>query len=511
MAVSTLETGGEVLESPVELEQQLSAMDMLNAKWDEGKFLCVGLDVVADADTSLYEKAKMIVEATADIAAAYKPNDAFYAGQGSEGIAQLEELVGYIKELAPDTLVIWDAKRADIANTNNGYAAQQERLGAEGITIHPYLGGEAVKPLLSNEDNIGFVLGHTSNPGAGEFQHLQLQSGEMLWEHVVKNVAEGDQWQHGAARGLVLGATYPEELAKARHLAGDDVVFLVPGVGKQGGDLDKSVRGAMNADGNGFIINVSSGISKAENHKGEVTVRSIRKAALGFHKRTKEVWEDAKQNPQPSYYEKMFLDFDMRLGRQLLDEKCLNFGKFTLKSGMDSPVYMDLRAAITDPDVRSNITQIYVDMVERQEEMRGRKFDLIAGNPQAATAFGTLVADRMHRRLIQPRAGEAKDHGLKRKVEGRFEEGEDVHLIEDLTTTASSVMETAVQLEEAGLVLAGVSTLIDREQGGTKRLRFFNKLNTSASTMRRVVTALGESGDISEEDYKRTVAYMDQN
>ncbi len=488
--------------------EQLTAMEMLEAKWAEGKFLCVGLDVVADSETTLYEKAQMIVEATQDIAAAYKPNDAFYSGLGSAGAAELEELVGYIKELAPDILVIWDSKRADIANTNTGYSDQRKLIEADSMTIHPYLGGQAVKPLMEDPTSLSFVLGHTSNPGAGEFQHLQLQSGEQLWQRVVTNVAHGEQWNHGSARGLVLGATYPEQLAEARYLAGDDVVFLVPGIGTQGGDLEKSVKGAMNSSGNGFLINVSSGISKAETSRGKVTPFAIRRAALDFHNQIKEVWDDAKANPEPSYYEKMFLEFDLRLGQGLLDEKCLAFGEFVLKSGIKSPVYMDLRSSITDPKLRSNVTQIYADMVVRQEEARGREFDLIAGNPQAATAFGTLVADRLGRRLIQPRAGGAKNHGMGRTVEGNFQEGESVHLIEDLTTSAMSVMETAVQLKESGLVLAGVSALIDREQGGTEKLRFFNIPFTSASTLRRIIRSLGENGQIDSEDYKRTMDYL---
>lgn len=491
-----------------ELQRGPSAMDMLESKWAEGKFLCVGLDVVADEDGSLFEKAKMIVDATKDAAAAYKPNDAFYASLGSGGIAQMEALVGYIKELAPDTLVIWDAKRADIANTNNGYSEQRKQIGAEGITIHPYLGGSAVKPLLSDSSSIGFVLGHTSNPGAEEFQHLRLQSGEELWEHVVTNVAHGNQWEHGAARGLVLGATYPEQLAKARYLAGEDTVFLVPGIGTQGGDLEKSVQGAMNNRGNGFLINVSSGISKATTKKGDVTAYSIRRAAREYHEQIKEVWEEARRNPQPSYAERMFLDFDLRLGKVLLAEDCVKFGDFILKSGKTSPVYMDLRAAITDPDARSDITNIYVDMIVRQEEMRRRKFDLIAGNPQAATAFGTLAADRLHRRLVQPRAGDVKDHGTKKAVEGNFSEGEEVHLVEDLTTTALSVLETKAKLEAAGLDLAGVSALINREQGSNERLRLYNIMYSASSTLVRIVRALGEAGMIEDKKYTETMEYF---
>lgn len=488
--------------------EQLTTMDMLERKWDEGKFLCVGLDLVADADGSLFEKAKMIVDATKDIAAAFKPNSAFYERGGSATFEEMEQLVAYIKELAPDVPVIWDAKRADIASTNQGYANARDHLGADAITIHPYLGGKDLAPLLKDPRKLGIVLAHTSNPGADELQHLRLQNGMLVWEQVAQNIAHDPRWQHGSALGVVMGATYPDEIGKARHIVGDDVMMLIPGIGKQGGDLEKSVRGAMNTRGNGFLINVSSAISTATNKHGVTTPTVIRREAMRYHKEINAVWSDALDNPQPTYAERMFLDFDMRLGETLLRANAIKFGEFTLKSGMKSPIYADLRNLITDPQARRNITQLYVDMVVRQEEARGRQFDLIAGNPQAATAFGTLVADRLDRRLVQPRAGSAKDHGTGRLVEGDYHEGEEVVLIEDLTTTAASVMEGAAKLKASGLVLRGVVSILDREQGGTERLRFFNIPYTAASTLRRAVGALGTAGLINEDDHRRTMDYL---
>lgn len=376
------------------------------------------------------------------------------------------------------------------------------------MTIHPYLGGKDLAPLLKNPKKLGIVLAHTSNPGADELQHLRLQNGMLVWEQVAQNIAHDQRWRHGSDVGVVMGATYPDEIGKARYIVGEDTMMLIPGIGKQGGDLQKSVRGAMNKRGNGFLINVSSAISTATNAKGVVTSQSVRKEALRYHKEIKEVWQDAKHNPQPNYYEQMFLDFDVKLGEALYKEGCLKFGEFTLRSGMKSPIYIDLRSAISDPDLRDGVAQIYVEMVTRQEEARGRQFDLIAGNPQAATAFGTIVADRLHRRLIQPRAGGAKNHGIGKTVEGNFKDGEEVMLIEDLTTTAGSIMETAQQLKESGLLLKGAVALLDREQGGTDRLRFFNIPYTSGSTMRRIVDALGRAGTISEDLYFKTMDYM---
>lgn len=494
-----------------EQESASSAIEMLEAKWAEGKFLCVGLDVTVgpeDGDMTLFEKAKMIVDATHDIAAAYKPNSAFFERDTLEGMAELGELVSYIKELAPDVPVIWDAKRADIASTNEGYADAAQELGVDSITVHPYLGGSAVKSLVSDPNKIGFVLAHTSNPGAAEFQHLQLQSGEQLWERVVNNVAHSEDWQQGATLGIVTGATYPEELARARYLAGDDVVMLIPGVGTQGGDLEASVRGAMNNRDGGFLINVSSGISKAKDAKGEVTAESVRDAAIKYHEQIKEVWDDAVANPQPSYAANEMREFNARLGNALFDEGCIKFGKFTLKNGSISPVYVDLRASITDPTLRNNVANIYVDMIKGLESRRGEEFDVLAGIPQAATSYAAIVADRMNRRLVQPRTGGKKNYGAGESIMGNFTEGQSVGLIDDLITDGGAKLELIAQLEAEGLKFGGVAMLVDREQGGFREMAARGLPIIAATTLRGLVLALDASGKIKASQRKTVLDYL---
>jgi orotidine 5'-phosphate decarboxylase subfamily 2 len=493
------------------LEQELGVRSLLEARWAEGKFLCVGLDVVPgtgeEGPTALFEKAKLIVDATHDIAAAYKPNSAFYENETSDGFKQLEMLVGYIKQLAPDVPVIWDAKRADIAKTNEGYDHAAHELGVDGLTLHPYLGGTAVKPLLSDSEKIGFVLAHTSNPGAAEFQHLRLQSGEMLWERVVSNVAHSEDWQHGSVLGIVTGATYPQELARARYLAGDEVVMLIPGVGTQGGDLEASVRGAMNSRGNGFIINVSSGISGAKDANDKVTKESVRDAAIKYHEQIREVWQDAKDNPQPSYGELEITEYDQRLAVALFEQECIKFGKFTLRNKTISPVYVDLRASITDPTLRGNIAQIYVDMINGLEDRRGEKFDVLAGVPQAVTSYAAIVAERMERRLVQPRAG-VKDHGTSKLVEGNFEKGESVGVIDDLIQDGGAKFEAIAQMEAAGLIFGGLALLVDREKGGFREMAARGNPIIASTTLRHLVIALGEKKLINPRIRNKVLQYL---
>lgn len=496
-------------ESALVLEQQPEVLRKLEAQWEQGKFLCVGLDVVADEDgDDLFGKAMAIVEATKDVAAAFKPNSAFYERYGSKGQDILQALVEQIQEIAPDVPVIWDAKRADIANTNNGYMAAFEDLGADAVTVHPYLGGSAVKPLMSDTERLAFVLGHTSNPGAAEFQHLELKQGDLLWERVVRNVAHSDEWDHGAVRGLVLGATYPDELAKARWIAGNDVVMLVPGVGTQGGDLEASVVGSMNSTGNGFLINVSSGISKAADSRGEVTHESMSAAAHKFHDQINNAWQNEKANPSPSYGETMITEFDERLATALFEEECILFGNFTLKSGLKSPVYVDLRRAITDPEIRSNLAAIYQDMVRGMEARRGEPYDVLAAFPQASTSMGAIVAHQMGRRLIQPRSG-TKSYGSKETILGKYSEGESVGFIDDLVTRATSAFEVIDQAESAGLVYGGLVTLIDREQGGFREMAARGRAVNSATTLRGLVRALGSTGQISKYREAKVLKYLE--
>ena len=492
MAIESL-TGFE----PIEQANELSAIEMLEARWSEGKFLCVGLDVIEDEQGSLYDKAVQILEATRDIAAAYKPNDAFYASKGSDGVRQLEELVKYIKYLAPEILVIWDAKRADIANTNGSYSKAMGKIGADAITLQPYLGGLTLEPLLDDPKKLGIVLAHTSNPGAEELQEQRLSSGIMLWEHVVSNVAHDKRWKHGSSLGIVMGATYPEHIGRARYLAGDDVVMLVPGVGKQGGDLEKSVKGAMNSKGTGFLINVSSGISSAKDDEGNVTVQSIRDAAIRFDSELRVAHQAALVSPNLSYYENEIAEFDTRLVSSMIGSSVLQFGSFTLKSGAESPIYIDNRNFITDPKARSNVAQLFVDLTLRAEERSGITADFIAGNPQSGITWAALVADRLDRRLVQPRSGDKKDHGTGKLVEGVYENDQTVTLIEDLVTSGISVIETQEEkLTPSGLVLSNVVSLVCRDETGLKAILERGVAYEHAITLKRIMGAIKHTGKV---------------
>lgn len=239
--------------------------------------LCVGLDSdLSKIPRHLYSGSnvqfnfnKAIIDATVSFVCAYKINSAFYEGLGTEGIIQLKETVDYLKTTYPEIPVILDAKRGDIGNTNYGYVQfAYEWLGVDAITLHPYLGHEALKPFLDIQDRHVFVLCRTSNPGAGEFQDLLLAEGDgeinkPLYQIVAQKVLS--DWNYNKNCGLVVGATYPDEINIVRQLR-DETILLTPGIGAQGGDLEKTVKAGQNSQGSGIIINASRSIIFASAH-----------------------------------------------------------------------------------------------------------------------------------------------------------------------------------------------------------------------------------------------------
>ena len=241
----------------------------LESRFSEGARVCIGLDSdyeklpasVKDAHSSPEEAVfvfnREIIEATARYASAFKPNSAFYEALGDSGIRALKRTSLYIHEHYPDIPVILDAKRADIGSTNEAYAcAIFDDLEMDAVTVHPYLGREAIQPFLDRKDRGIFVLAKTSNPGSGEFQDAKVGD-EELYKLVARHVAE--EWNQNGNCGLVVGATYPEELAVVRAIA-SDMPFLVPGLGAQGGDVAATVAAGKGARSFGLVLNSSRGI-----------------------------------------------------------------------------------------------------------------------------------------------------------------------------------------------------------------------------------------------------------
>lgn len=244
----------------------MNPVDKFNLRADKiNSLLCVGLDPI---QPPLFQFNKRIIDQTAEYAAAFKPNIAFYEAHGHNGLAELKKTMDYLHANHPDIFTICDAKRADIGSTNKGYVQEIfDYFGFDAVTLHPYLGREALEPFLSRKDKISIILCRTSNPGAGELQDLQLgNNNKKLWEIVAEKVAK--EWNENSNCMLVTGATYPEEIAGVRKIVGN-MTLLIPGIGAQGGNIKDAIEAGLNSQRKGLIINSSRGIIFAENPKVE--------------------------------------------------------------------------------------------------------------------------------------------------------------------------------------------------------------------------------------------------
>jgi orotidine-5'-phosphate decarboxylase len=239
-------------------------IDKLQARWRSAdSLLCVGLDPdptrlpapLRDRDDALYAFCAAIAEATAPFACAFKPQIAYFASARAEG--QLERLIAHLRRAHPEVPVVLDAKRGDIGATAEHYAREVfERYDADAVTVSPFMGYDSIEPFIAHAGRGVFVLCRTSNAGGDELQMLDV-AGEPLYARIARLAAT--QWNRSGQLGLVVGATYPAELARVRRHCGE-LPLLVPGIGAQGGDIAACVRGGQTAGGTGMLINSSRAI-----------------------------------------------------------------------------------------------------------------------------------------------------------------------------------------------------------------------------------------------------------
>ena len=425
------------------LESRIRAIDSL---------LCVGLDPHPSdlpelTGSAALEFCRGLIDATVNFAAAYKPNAAFFEALGPEGIAALRDVIAAIPDEVP---VILDAKRGDIASTADAYArAAFGVLAADALTINPYLGHDAVEPFISDPEKGAFLLCKTSNPGASDLQDLEVHSTRYraqgaLYEHVARLA---QTWNTRGNLGLVVGATQAESLARVRAAA-PDLWILAPGVGAQGGDLRAALQAGLRADGLGMLIPVSRGISRAENP---------RKAAQELRdtiNRERAALAQTPLEPRNSF---------AMLADALLDAGCIRFGRFTLKSGIESPIYIDLRRLVGYPELMAAVADAYSHI------LRGLTFDHLAALPYAALPIAAAISLRGGWPMIYPRK-EVKSYGTKAAVEGVFQPGERAVVLDDLISTGGSKFEGIEKLEAAGLKVSDVVVLIDRRPAGQNEL-----------------------------------------
>jgi len=431
------------------LEKRINAVESL---------LCIGLDPHPD-DLNQFtaESARTfclrLIQETSDFAAAFKPNAAFFEALGPEGIAALRDIITAVPDGIP---VILDAKRGDISSTARAYAqAAFDTIGADAVTINPYLGKDAVDPFISDPEKGVFLLCKTSNPGAADLQDLLLTFNRWLGSGSVNSypfsvtlyeyVAQlAQNWNTNNNLGLVVGATQPKSLARVRAAA-PDLWILAPGVGAQGGDLRAALQAGLRADGLGMLIPVSRGISRAENSRQVA-------------KKLREEINLQRSNLQPSIFTTNPIS---QLADGLLEAGCIQFGRFTLRSGIESPIYIDLRRLVGYPQLLSLVADAYIQILYQL------KFDHLAALPYAALPIASAVSLQGGWTMIYPRK-ELKSYGTKAQIEGVYKPGEKAVVLDDLISTGGSKFDGIEKLESAGLRVEDVVVLIDRssDSGG---------------------------------------------
>lgn len=428
---------------------------------DKGSNLCVGLDprpaarpetddARAGAAALAYEENRRLIEATLPYTACYKPNLAFYEALGIPGWEALKRTLALIPA---DTPVILDAKRGDIDATAKAYAeALYGELGGGAVTLSPYMGRDSVDPFLAWEGRGVFLLCRTSNPSSPVFQDI-LVGGEPLYVRVARECCS---WSNRV--GLVVAGNDPAALARVRAAA-PSAWFLSPGIGAQGGKADEALRAGARADGSGVLVMAARSVSGAADPGA---------AARALRDSMRDAMRDSKPAGAAGVSHVALSDsapaapaggLKERLMKALVDTGCFRLGDFVLKSGLRSPFYIDLRKLISDPEAMRAAGEAYASLA------RGLKFSRVAGIPAAGLPLATAASLELGSPMIWPRMP-VKEHGTGNRVEGSFEKGETVLLLDDLITTGASKREAIDILRAEGLAIEDLVVLIERGKRG---------------------------------------------
>lgn len=449
--------------------EPLPFFDALKRRADEvDSLLCVGIDPhskqLPEPTAAAAERHSMdLIAATKDFAACYKPNSAFFEVFGEEGIRALKRVVKAAKETGAPVLL--DAKRGDIGTTSDAYAASAfDDIGADAITLSPYMGWDSLAPFVDPDKGYGaskgaFVLCKTSNPSSGDVQTLMV-NGSRVFERIAALTTPGKDWNRYSNVGLVVGSTDIKAMEAVRHM-NSSAWLLAPGVGAQGGDLDACCRAGITSDGYGLLLPISRGISASANPAG--AAKSFRDAINVIRKEKKEAHVTGTGSGAVSGvsclqpFQRNFIDLALELN-------VLRFGKFTLKSGRSSPYFFNAGLFSTGR-AQAQLCSSYAARVSASR----LDFDVVFGPAYKGIALAAGVAAALYAEHgidvgFAYNRKEAKDHGEGGLLVGADVSGKRCLLVDDVISAGTAIREAKAILDSAGATLAGVVVALDRQE-----------------------------------------------
>ena len=425
---------------------------------------------------------KGVIEQTAGLVCAYKPTLGFYEALGSEGLDLLSRIIKAIPDEIP---IILDAKHGDL-NTSTLFAKTIfEQWKVDAVTVSPYAGQDHIAPFLVYPDQGVFILCHTSNPSAVILQEYPTDEAPFYLQ-VIK---EAKTWATPEQLFLEVGTTNLEVIKKVRSLA-PERLLLMRSIWSKGNDINEILKVSLNPMGNGVLIPIPQDFLKAQNLKEKVTnlnqdINEYRQNITQSLQNC-ELWSPnvCLLNSHPHQ--------DLIL--QLYDIGCLLFGEYVQASGSTFSYYIDLRKIISKPQLFHQVLNAYGDI------LKTLNFERIAGIPYGSLPTATGLSLMLHHPMIYPRK-EVKAHGTRRLIEGNFQPGEKVVIVDDILITGKSVKEGAEKLTSSGLIVEDIVVFIDHEQGVKDKLKKEGYNAYSVLTISEITETLYEAGRINEQQY----------
>ncbi len=445
--------------------------------------LYLSLDPQGEGHSPDETSLQQLITLTKDLVSAYKVNLGYYQILGSSGIALLQTTLRAIPAEIP---VILDAQYSNL-ETSTGFARLVfETWQAEACTVLPYAGLDQVAPFLMYPDRLIFVLCYTGNPSGSVVQDYP-PGGKPLYLHLVEAC---QSWGTTDQVGLYLGEVMPDVLAEIRKAAPKRLILLTD-YDSVFPDLTEVLDGGLNESGEGLLLPIPPGVWEQEAPREAIArlrdqINQERSRKLEGRP-TCELWISNVCFLEPTPYRDLIL--------QLYDIGCITFGDHVQASGEILPYYIDLRKIISLPQIFHQIVSAYADILKTLE------FDRIAGIPYGSLPTATGLALRLNYPMIYPRK-EIKTYGAKRLVEGHFEPGEKIVIVEDILITGRSAIEGAAKLKSVGLQVEDIVVLIDHERGVKEKLKAQGYQGYSVFTLSEIAETLQQAGRISLEQFE---------